>query len=83
MSSVVEKVVAGDVRAVARLIRKIDDGTPGIREVLKELYPHTGRAYVVGITGAPGVGKSTLVDQVISHLRKPGSFSFSNFSFSI
>ena len=70
MSSVVEKVVAGDVRAVARLIRKIDDGTPGIREVLKELYPHTGRAYVVGITGAPGVGKSTLVDQVISHLRK-------------
>ena len=70
MSSVVEKVVAGDVRAVARLIRKIDDGTPGIREVLKELYPHTGRAYVVGITGAPGVVKSTLVDQVISHLRK-------------
>jgi len=70
MSSVVEKVVAGDVRAVARLIRKIDDGTPGIREVLKELYPHTGRAYVVGITGAPGVGKSTLVDQVITHLRK-------------
>ena len=70
MSSVVEKIVAGDVRAVARLIRDIDDGTPGIRAVLKELYPHTGRAYVVGITGAPGVGKSTLVDQVISHLRK-------------
>jgi len=70
MSSVVEKVVAGDVRAVARLIRDIDDGTLGIREVLKELYPHTGRAYVVGITGAPGVGKSTLVDQVITHLRK-------------
>jgi len=70
MSGVVEKVVAGDVRAVARLIRDIDDGTPGIRSVLKDLYPHTGNAYVVGITGAPGVGKSTLVDQVISHLRK-------------
>jgi len=72
MSSVAEKVVAGEVRAVARLIRDIDDGTPGVRETLKELYPHTGRAYVVGITGAPGVGKSTLVDQVISHLRKRG-----------
>ncbi len=70
MNSVVEKVVAGDVRAVARLIRDIDDGTPGIRAVLKELYPHTGNAYVVGITGAPGVGKSTLVDQMISHLRE-------------
>ncbi len=70
MNSVVEKVVAGDVRAVARLIRDIDDGTPGIRVVLKELYPHTGNAYVVGITGAPGVGKSTLVDQMISHLRE-------------
>jgi len=72
MSSVAEKVVAGDVRAVARLIREIDDGTPGVRGILKALYPHTGRAYVVGITGAPGVGKSTLVDQVISHLRKRG-----------
>jgi LAO/AO transport system kinase len=72
MSSIAEKVVAGDVRAVARLIRDIDDGTPGVRGILKELYPHTGRAYVVGITGAPGVGKSTLVDQVISHLRKRG-----------
>jgi len=72
MSSVAEKVVAREVRAVARLIRDIDDGTPGVRETLKELYPHTGRAYVVGITGAPGVGKSTLVDQVISHLRKRG-----------
>ena len=70
MSSVAEKVVAGDVRSVARLIRDIDDGIPGIRSILKELYPHTGNAYVVGITGSPGVGKSTLVDQMIMHLRK-------------
>jgi len=70
MNSITEKVVSGDVRAVARLIRDIDDGTPGVRAVLKELYPYTGKAYVVGITGAPGVGKSTLVDQIISHLRK-------------
>ncbi|HDZ90489.1 MAG: methylmalonyl Co-A mutase-associated GTPase MeaB [Deltaproteobacteria bacterium] len=70
MSHIVEKVVAGDVRTVARLIRDIDDGMPEVREVLKGLYPHTGRAYVIGITGAPGVGKSTLVDQMVAHLRK-------------
>jgi len=72
MNPIAEKVVSGDVRAVARLIRDIDDGMPGVRDVLKELYPHTGKAYVVGITGAPGVGKSTLVDQMLSHLRERG-----------
>ncbi len=70
MSSITEKVRAGDVRTVARLIRDIDDGMPEVRGVLKELYPYTGKAYVVGITGAPGVGKSTLVDQMLSHLRR-------------
>jgi len=67
---IVEKTVAGDVRTVARLIRDIDDCVPGIRQILKKLYPHTGRAYVIGITGAPGVGKSTLVDQMVAYLRK-------------
>ncbi|MBW1798449.1 MAG: methylmalonyl Co-A mutase-associated GTPase MeaB [Deltaproteobacteria bacterium] len=70
MSEVAEKIIGGDVRAVARLIRDIDDGMPGVRQVLKELYPSTGNAYILGITGAPGVGKSTLVDQIINHLRK-------------
>lgn len=70
MSSVAEKVIAGDIRAVARLIRDIDDGMPEVREILKELYPSTGKAYVIGITGAPGVGKSTLVDQMLNHMRK-------------
>jgi LAO/AO transport system kinase len=70
---IAEKVISGDIRAVARLIRDIDDKIPEAREVLKDLYPSTGRAYVVGITGAPGVGKSTLVDQMVTHLRKAGS----------
>jgi LAO/AO transport system kinase len=70
MESVAEKIKAGDVRAVARLIRDIDDGMPEVREVLKELYPSTGGAYVIGITGAPGVGKSTLVDQMVAHIRQ-------------
>ena len=67
--SIVDKVLAGDIRTVARLIRDIDDGMPEVRQYLKALYLHTGRAYVIGITGAPGVGKSTLVDQMIGHLR--------------
>ncbi len=70
MNSVAEKVLTGDVRSVARLIRDIDDGMPKAREVLKELFPYTGKANVIGITGAPGVGKSTLADQMISHIRK-------------
>jgi LAO/AO transport system kinase len=70
--SIAEKVISGDIRAVARLIRDIDDNVFEAREVLKDLYPSTGRAYVVGITGSPGVGKSTLVDQMIYHLRAAG-----------
>lgn len=70
MSGIVEKVIAGDVRTVARLIRDIDDGAPEARGILKALYGHTGRAYVIGITGAPGVGKSTLTDQLVALLRR-------------
>ena len=70
MSIAIEKVITGDVRTVARMIRDIDDGIPEVRETLKELYPYTGGAFVIGITGAPGVGKSTLVDQMIAHLRE-------------
>ncbi|MBW2018820.1 MAG: methylmalonyl Co-A mutase-associated GTPase MeaB [Deltaproteobacteria bacterium] len=68
----VEKILAGDIRTAAKLIRDIDDGIPSSREVLKALYPHTGRAYVVGISGFPGVGKSTLVDQMIQAYREAG-----------
>jgi LAO/AO transport system kinase len=70
--SIADRVLAGDTRAVARLITDIDDDIPGVREILKELYSHTGKAYIIGITGAPGVGKSTLVDQMLFHLRKEG-----------
>jgi len=50
-------------------MRDLDDGVPGAREVLKHLYPQSGRAHIVGITGSPGVGKSTLTDRLIQHLR--------------
>jgi len=68
----VGKILSGDVRTAARLIRDIDDGVFTSREVLKALYPHTGKAYVVGISGFPGVGKSTLVDQMIQAYRARG-----------
>lgn len=68
----VEKILSGDLRAVARLIRDIDDGLSEARGLLKDLYPHTGNAYVIGITGSPGVGKSTLVDRMIQYLRAQG-----------
>ncbi|MBW1763743.1 MAG: methylmalonyl Co-A mutase-associated GTPase MeaB, partial [Deltaproteobacteria bacterium] len=69
MPGIVEKIISGDVRSAARLISDIDNNVPEAREVLKALYSHTGRTYVIGITGAPGVGKSTMVDKMITHLR--------------
>ncbi|HOP46757.1 MAG TPA: methylmalonyl Co-A mutase-associated GTPase MeaB [Desulfobacteraceae bacterium] len=72
VNSVIKRIVGGDVRAAAKLIRDIEDGVTGTRETLKALHRHTGKAYVIGITGAPGVGKSTLVDQMIYGLRVRG-----------
>lgn len=64
-----QKVLAGDVRATARLLRLIDDGLDEVRGVLKFLYPRTGRARIIGITGNPGAGKSTLTDHLIRRFR--------------
>ncbi len=63
------KIRAGDVRTASRLIRNLEDGLPEAKSSLKRIFPHTGRAHVVGITGAPGAGKSTLVDSLISSFR--------------
>jgi LAO/AO transport system kinase len=68
----VDRILKGEVRAAARLMRDLDDGRPEAREVLKELYPVSGRAHVIGITGSPGVGKSTLTDRLIHCLRQQG-----------
>jgi LAO/AO transport system kinase len=66
---VVEGILAGEVRTAARLMRDLDDGRPEAREILKEIYRHSGRAHIIGITGSPGVGKSTLTDRLIQYLR--------------
>ena len=72
MTVLAERVVAGDVRAAARLMRDLDDRVPGAIDELRALFPHTGRALVVGITGNPGAGKSTVVDGLIERYRKRG-----------
>ncbi len=67
-----ERILQGDFRAAARLMKEVDDQVPSAVEELKRIYPHTGRAYVLGITGSPGVGKSTLTDKLITAFRAEG-----------
>jgi LAO/AO transport system kinase len=67
-----DRVLAGEVRAASRLMRDIDDGLPRATLALRRLFPKTGRAYVIGITGSPGAGKSTLTDRLIAKLRAQG-----------
>ncbi|HEY4241409.1 MAG TPA: methylmalonyl Co-A mutase-associated GTPase MeaB [Kofleriaceae bacterium] len=69
---IVDEVLAGNVRVAAQLMRDLDDRQPAAIAALKALYPHTGRAYLVGITGNPGAGKSTVVDALVSHYRAAG-----------
>jgi LAO/AO transport system kinase len=63
-SPLIDRVLAGDPRAVARAISKVEDGSEDAAQLMKEIFPHTGRGLVVGITGAPGAGKSSLVDKL-------------------
>src|SRR4051812_930191 len=68
----VERLLQGDRRAAARLITLIENGDPSARAALSELYPHTGRAHIIGVTGAPGTGKSTLVSALAKEERRRG-----------
>ena len=70
--SIAKRILEGDIRAASRLMRDIDDRMPSALEPLKELYPKTGRAYIIGITGPPGSGKSTVVDKMVDIFRKEG-----------
>src|SRR5438270_3917420 len=70
LQSWVDRIRAGEVRALARAISTIEDNHPQSRELLKALFNHTGHASVIGLTGAPGAGKSTLVDQLAREYRK-------------
>jgi len=71
-TSLVDRVAAGDMRAVARAISKVEDVSPDSAQLMKQVFPLTGRGLVIGITGAPGAGKSSLVDKLALYYRKQG-----------
>ena len=70
MKELGQKVLAGDIRAASRLIRNLEDQIPNTHIAMQEIFHKTGNSHVVGITGAPGAGKSTLTDELISAYRK-------------
>ena len=72
VSSLAERVRSGDVRAMARAISQIEDESDAAAALVRDIFPHTGRAYLVGVTGPPGAGKSTLVDRLTSVTRHGG-----------
>jgi LAO/AO transport system kinase len=72
-ASLAERLVAGDPRAIARAISLIEDEDPSAADLVRAIFGRTGRAYLIGVTGPPGAGKSTLVDRLVTALRKPGS----------
>ncbi|MBU7031995.1 MAG: methylmalonyl Co-A mutase-associated GTPase MeaB [Theionarchaea archaeon] len=65
----VEQLLKGDKRACARLITLVENDDPQAREALREIYPHTGNAHIIGVTGPPGAGKSSLVDKLTQFYR--------------
>lgn len=72
MDGILEKVLDGNIRAVARLISMVENRRPEARQLVSKLYKHSGKAYVIGITGPPGVGKSSLILEIALKFRKNG-----------
>ncbi|MDT7809719.1 MAG: GTPase [Acidobacteriota bacterium] len=68
----IERILAGEARAVARAISKVEDGAADASALMKAVFPHTGRGLVVGVTGSPGAGKSSLVDKLAGLYRRRG-----------
>jgi LAO/AO transport system kinase len=73
LEALVEGVRSGDRRALARAITLIESSDPLAYELIRELYPETGRAYAIGVTGPPGVGKSSLISALVRHVRADGA----------
>jgi LAO/AO transport system kinase len=71
--TLVDRMLAGDRRALARLITRVENRDAGVPDIMHRVHPRTGRAYTAGITGPPGAGKSTLVDRLLAAIRKTGA----------
>ena len=70
LSEQIEKILEGDVRTIARTLTQVENSRDGrVTELLKKIFPRTGQAFVIGVTGSPGSGKSTLVDQLAHHYK--------------
>jgi LAO/AO transport system kinase len=72
-ASLADRVLAGEPRAMARAISLIEDEDPASADLVRAIFPNTGRAYLVGVTGPPGAGKSTLVDRLVAAFRASGA----------
>lgn len=72
MEKYVQGVLAGDKRSAAKIISLVENNGPEKQKVLSQLHPHTGKAYIIGVTGSPGAGKSSLTDCLTKELRKKG-----------
>jgi LAO/AO transport system kinase len=72
LMGLIDRLLAGERRALSRTVSIVEQGGPGAREVLARLFPHTGRAHIVGVTGPPGAGKSTLVNELALEMRRRG-----------
>src|SRR5207302_5907869 len=70
LQDIVERLLSGDRRALAPMVTLIENEIPAARRYLAELHQHAGRAHIVGVTGAPGAGKSTLVTHLVRELRR-------------
>jgi LAO/AO transport system kinase len=72
MSSFIDRIISGDPTAAARAISRVEDGAASASELMKDVFARAGKALVIGITGAPGAGKSTIVDKLAGYYRKQG-----------
>jgi LAO/AO transport system kinase len=72
MSKLAKEVIEGKIKSAAELIRKVEEESPDVYDDMHYLYPHTGNAFILGVTGLPGSGKSTIVNLLIKHFREQG-----------